>query len=184
METSAKEKISFRITKQLLNEIDEIVQTSDNYSCRSDFIRDVICRNNSTILNLQNTGLLLHSKTFKEIIKQLQPENLTNATQKTAKIIHSILQENKQKSLEDIRDLEVLSFVSELYQATNIVNTLNYKIEKNNVIMCINGENLNNPTYAEYVKQEITNVMKPWFKIHNISETPGNLVLTFKINNQ
>ena len=72
MVNSAREKISIRVSKQLLNEIDDFVETSDTYSCRSDFIRDVIQKNKSPIITLNETGLLLHSKTFREIIKQLK----------------------------------------------------------------------------------------------------------------
>jgi Arc/MetJ-type ribon-helix-helix transcriptional regulator len=179
---SGREKITFRVSKQLLAEIDDFVKMSDTYASRSDFIRDLIKRGKTTILTLDSSPLMLHNKAFREILKTLNEEEMEKVTEKTASIIHSILQDKKKVSLDKIRDLEVLTFISEIYEAMNIVKEMHYRLEGNNVIMCLTGENLHSKTYTDYIHAEIKNVMKPWFKLKTSSATPGSLVLTFELN--
>ena len=165
------------------------IKSSDDGDVRTDKLCQAlsglgITDNQSTILTLDAPALTIHSQTFRELLKSVKKEDMEKVTEKTASIIHSIIQDKKKASLDKIRDIEVLAFISEVYETTNLVKELHYRLEGKNVVMCLSGENLHSQTYTQFIRSEVVNVMKPWFKLKEYSETPGSLILTFEPNGQ
>jgi Arc/MetJ-type ribon-helix-helix transcriptional regulator len=180
MQESGKEKITFRVSKDIMDEIDAFVNGSNGYANRSDFIRDVIRRGRSAALMLNSSSLVVHSKVFEEMLRLMRKEDIDRLTRKTSSIVNSYIQERKGMSLDKINGAEALEFVKEVYESTNIVKKLNYKDDDGDTVVCVSGENLQSKAFCDFICAEVENIMRPWFKLKSSSGTMGNLVLVFE----
>lgn len=180
MSESGKDKITLRVSREILSEIDEFVKTSEDYHNRSDFIRDLIKKGKSTTLILNSSSMLVHYKTFQEVLKLLKKDDLEKLTKKTSAIVHSFMQNKKRSSINKISDEEALSFMKEIYESTNVVRRFHYCREDSNIILSLSGDNLHSNIFSRYIHSEVINVLRPWLKLKSSSETPGNLVLIFE----
>jgi Arc/MetJ-type ribon-helix-helix transcriptional regulator len=180
MSDTGKDKITIRLSKSILGQIDDYVERSGEFKTRSDFVRHLIKTGGAKMTMCRAPHVSLHQKTFKEILKYLKDEDIANITKKNSLLVHSIMQDSKKTSLQKIKKEEATSFIKNVYESTGLVREMHFKKEDNGLAMCLSGESMENQTVSKFIKAEMINVMRPWYKLKSFSGTPGNIILVFE----
>ena len=67
MSDTGKDKITVRISKGIIGQLDDFVSYSDKFKTRSDFIRHLIKKEGMKATMFRSSHMTLHQKTFEEI---------------------------------------------------------------------------------------------------------------------
>ena len=126
----------------ILKEIDSHINASNEFKNRSDFIRHLIKNRRMAVVGMEYPSVMIHQKTFVEMIRTFKNGEIEKLTKRTAQFIHSAMQDKKKSPLKKIKKDEALLLLKEIYESMGIIKNLHYKREDGDILVCMSGENL------------------------------------------
>ncbi len=180
MSDTGKDKITVRISKEIINQVDEFISSSDKFKTRSDFIRHLIKKEGMKATMFRSSHMTLHQKTFEEILKFLSIDNVEEITKKNSFLVHSSIQKRTKIPLQKIKRNDAFELIKKIYESCGLVKEIHFERKETDITVCMSGDNLENALFSKFVMFEMVNIMSPWFKLKSFSETPGNLLMIFE----